>query len=107
MALLNQLSRYVRDIPSHTLDGNYLPRSQEILPRLKSEVLAGCHLAFSGVISLEQSAETSEIWYLASSFGATCHTSVVPELTHLIAAKVSLFWGSFCTYIFQSLFPCS
>ena len=65
--------------------------SQAILPKMKSEVLKGIHLSFSSIIPIGQTPENSEIWLLATAFGATCHKTISPEITHLVAAKVVYF----------------
>ncbi|KAF7784248.1 hypothetical protein Agabi119p4_413 [Agaricus bisporus var. burnettii] len=58
-----------------------------IIPRLRSEVLGGLHLVFSGVIPLDTPPETTEFWRLARMFGAKCHTDLTPDVTHVITAK--------------------
>ncbi|GJJ09456.1 hypothetical protein Clacol_003679 [Clathrus columnatus] len=58
-----------------------------IIPRIRKETLAGTHIVFSSVIPLNVEASTSEIWRTAEVFGATCHTSLTPEVTHVVAAK--------------------
>ncbi|KAF9453897.1 hypothetical protein P691DRAFT_791077 [Macrolepiota fuliginosa MF-IS2] len=58
-----------------------------IIPWLRSEVLAGVHIAFSGVIPLDTPQETTEYWRLAHMFGAKCHPDLTPEVTHVVTAK--------------------
>ncbi|KAI0026888.1 hypothetical protein K488DRAFT_64041 [Vararia minispora EC-137] len=58
-----------------------------IVPRMRSATLADVHILFSSVIPLDMHPETSEMWRLAQAFGATCYTELVPEITHLVAAK--------------------
>ncbi|KAJ3559573.1 hypothetical protein NP233_g11231 [Leucocoprinus birnbaumii] len=66
-----------------------------IIPAIRSEVLAGVHIVFSGVIPLDTPQETTEFWKLAHMFGAKCHTDLTSEVTHVVTAKVSLHARSF------------
>jgi RNA polymerase II subunit A-like phosphatase len=80
--------------------GNTKPDVAEIIPRLKSKVLAGTHFVFSGVIPLQQAPQNSLIWKTATTFGAECGLELTGKVTHLIAAGVSIF-GAFsfvCRY---------
>jgi RNA polymerase II subunit A-like phosphatase len=72
---------------------------------MKSEVLQGCNIVFSGVIPLDKAPETcvfyylisacclslfyirSEVWQLAEQFGATCSHDLSRRTTHVIAAR--------------------
>ncbi|TFY82727.1 hypothetical protein EWM64_g1286 [Hericium alpestre] len=58
-----------------------------IIPRIRSETLAGVHILFSSVIPLDVRPETTEIWRMAQAFGATCHTELSSRVTHVVAAK--------------------
>ncbi|KXN90103.1 RNA polymerase II subunit A C-terminal domain phosphatase [Leucoagaricus sp. SymC.cos] len=58
-----------------------------IIPLIRSEVLAGVHIVFSGVIPLDTPQETTELWGLAHMFGAKCHADLTPEVTHVVTAK--------------------
>ncbi|EKM61406.1 uncharacterized protein PHACADRAFT_204575 [Phanerochaete carnosa HHB-10118-sp] len=58
-----------------------------IIPLMRQNALAGCHVVFSSVIPLDTRAETSETWRIAVMFGAKCYTELNPRITHLIAAK--------------------
>ncbi|KAI0319033.1 hypothetical protein OF83DRAFT_1241216 [Amylostereum chailletii] len=58
-----------------------------IIPRLRSETLTGVHILFSSVIPLDMKPESSEMWRMASAFGARCHTELSNEVTHLVANK--------------------
>jgi hypothetical protein len=61
-----------------------------ILPRIKRTVLGGLHIVFSGIIPNNHgSPETTEIWKLAESFGASCHHNLGRQITHVVANKVS------------------
>ncbi|KAI9444894.1 hypothetical protein H4582DRAFT_2108679 [Lactarius indigo] len=49
--------------------------------------LIGLHILFSSVIPLDTRPESTDVWNLAEAFGATCHTELSGEVTHLVAAK--------------------
>lgn len=61
-----------------------------ILPTLKSKILTGVHLLFSGVFPLGIEPYTHDMWRNAVLFGAVCHETICDEITHVIAAKVCL-----------------
>ncbi|THH12706.1 hypothetical protein EW146_g7438, partial [Bondarzewia mesenterica] len=59
----------------------------QIIPRIRMETLKGVHIVFSSVIPLDTRPESTEIWRMANAFGATCHTELSSEVTHVVAAK--------------------
>ena len=61
---------------------------QIIIPGLRLRTFDGVHILFSSVIPLDTRPESTDIWNLAEAFGATCHTELSSEVTHLVAAKV-------------------
>lgn len=63
------------------------PDVTQVISRMKSEVLRGCELAFSGLIPLHEAPETAMIWRMAEDFGAKCHRALTPEVTHLVATS--------------------
>ncbi|KAG5652920.1 hypothetical protein H0H81_003063 [Sphagnurus paluster] len=60
---------------------------QEIIPRIRTEVLEGVHILFSSVIPLDTRPESTEIWKMAHMFGARVSTELKPDITHVVAAK--------------------
>lgn len=62
---------------------------QIIIPGLRLQTFDGLHILFSSVIPLDTRPETTEIWNLAEAFGASCHSEMTSEVTHLVAAKVT------------------
>ncbi|KAI0800691.1 hypothetical protein C8Q74DRAFT_1238166 [Fomes fomentarius] len=60
---------------------------QTIIPRMRQDVLAGCHLLFSAIIPMGAQPHTMEIWKTATAFGATCHTELSPIITHIVTAQ--------------------
>ncbi|KAI8977575.1 hypothetical protein BDF20DRAFT_836359 [Mycotypha africana] len=65
---------------------NARPNVADILNGVKSHVLSGCHLVFSGVIPLQVDPTTSSLWKMATSYGAQCWEELTGKVTHLIAA---------------------
>ena len=75
---------------------------QVIVPELKAQVLRGCHLIFSGLISRLEPPESlvetlkteirtnfsSAIWQAAEAFGAIPSMSLTNKVTHCIAASL-------------------
>ncbi|KAH8835610.1 hypothetical protein DL96DRAFT_1574908 [Flagelloscypha sp. PMI_526] len=59
-----------------------------IIPGLRSKVLEGVHIMFSGVIPLNTTPETTEVWRMARMFGAACHHDLSKAVTHLVAANL-------------------
>lgn len=64
--------------------------SQIIIPGLRLQTFDGLHILFSSLIPLDTRPETADIWNLAEAFGATCHTELSSQVTHLVAAKARL-----------------
>ncbi|TFY50677.1 hypothetical protein EVJ58_g10941, partial [Rhodofomes roseus] len=58
-----------------------------IIPRMRMDTLAGCHILFSSVIPLDTRPEATEIWKTAHAFGARCYTELSSRITHVVAAK--------------------
>jgi len=61
--------------------------AQIIIPGFRLQTFDGLHILFSSVIPLDTRPETTDIWNLAEAFGASCHTELSSEVTHLVAAK--------------------
>lgn len=62
-----------------------VPDVAEIMPRIKSEVLEGAVVVFSGIIPLGVDVQTSDFALWIMSFGAEVATSVNRRTTHVIA----------------------
>ncbi|KAF9111141.1 Carboxy-terminal domain (CTD) phosphatase [Mortierella sp. AM989] len=58
-----------------------------IIRGMKSEVLKGVNVVFSGVIPRHQIPENTDIWMRADSFGARCLHEVDSRVTHVVAAQ--------------------
>ncbi|KAF9357690.1 Carboxy-terminal domain (CTD) phosphatase [Mortierella sp. AD094] len=59
-----------------------------IIHSMKSEVLKGVNVVFSGVIPKHQNPEKTDIWRQADSFGAHCLHEVDSRVTHVVAAQL-------------------
>ena len=60
-----------------------------IINKMKSPVLAGCTISFSGVIPVRSPAEQHPCWRLAESLGARVSTEVTQETTHLLSISMA------------------
>ncbi len=76
-----------------------VPDVKTIIPYVKQKVLAGTRIVFSGMIPMNQKLEMSQIYKVATAFGAIVQEKIVtketatpsnPPTTHLVAAK----WGT-------------
>eukprot|EP01038_Epipyxis_sp_PR26KG_P008364 gene8364-11317_t len=67
-------------------ESNGLPSVGAVITEMKKNVLAGCTITFSGVISTnEPSPENHMMWKLAESLGAQVSLDLIPRTTHLIS----------------------
>lgn len=99
------VSRFVRD-PDHALEtifcvleeshrlyflqyreGEELPDVKEILDSLKSSILHGVSLVFSGLAPLHARMEDSHWWRLAEQYGATCLPDLFDNVTHVVSYR--------------------
>ncbi|KAK2166780.1 hypothetical protein LSH36_35g02005 [Paralvinella palmiformis] len=75
--------------------GEELPDLKKIIPYMRSKVLKGVNVLFSGVVPTNQPPDRSHIYHVARSLGANVHSVFMPKdsgedssTTHLIAAKL-------------------
>ena len=64
-----------------------VPDVKEVMPAIKTAVLAGVVLVFSGIVPLGVDPVTSELGRWVRSFGATVRLRVSSQVTHLVAAR--------------------
>ena len=57
------------------------------MSKMRSRVLRGCNILFSGVIPQGDNPERAEIWNRALAFGAECSRELNDKVTHVVAAK--------------------
>ncbi|XP_047031569.1 RNA polymerase II subunit A C-terminal domain phosphatase [Helicoverpa zea] len=66
---------------------NQIPDLKSIIPEVKSEVLAGTSLVFSGLVPTHQRLETSRAYQVAKSLGAEVTQDFSDKTTHLVAVR--------------------
>lgn len=57
-----------------------------VIKNLRTAVLKGCELAFSGLVPLRTKLEDSELALMAKKLGAAISENLNPKTTHLVAA---------------------
>lgn len=68
--------------------GKYqIPDLKFIIPEVKSKVLAGASLVFSGLVPTHQRLETSRAYQVARSLGAEVTQDFTDKTTHLVAVR--------------------
>ncbi|KAF1818470.1 uncharacterized protein K489DRAFT_364866 [Dissoconium aciculare CBS 342.82] len=67
-------------------DLDNIPDAAEIVGRLKSKVLAGVQIVFSGIFSIGTNIHHQEVVMLAKMFGATIGERINSRTTHVIAS---------------------
>ncbi|KAK4498245.1 hypothetical protein PRZ48_010902 [Zasmidium cellare] len=84
-------SRVAELRPGHTKKRSvdelqHIPDAAAIMDSLKSKVLAGVHLVFSGVVPLGVDIQHHDTAVWAKSFGATVSENITKKTTHVIAS---------------------
>jgi RNA polymerase II subunit A-like phosphatase len=67
-------------------DLDNIPDAAAIVGQLKSQVLAGVHIVFSGIFSIGTNIHHQEVVMLAKMFGATVSDGITSRTTHVIAS---------------------
>ncbi|KAF6219291.1 hypothetical protein HO133_005116 [Letharia lupina] len=76
-----------RKLPSEKSDLDLVPDIETVLPSVKSKVLAGVVIVFSGVVPLGVDVGSTDSAILARSFGARIEENVGRSTTHVVAAR--------------------
>ena len=76
-----------RKLPSEKSDLDLVPDIKTVLPLVKSKVLAGVVIVFSGVVPLGTDVGSTDSAILATSFGARIEEYVSRWTTHVVAAR--------------------
>lgn len=76
-----------RKFPSEKSDLDLVPDIKSVLPSVKSKVLAGVVIVFSGVVPLGVDVGSTDSAILARSFGARIEENVGKSTTHVVAAR--------------------
>ncbi|XP_037950739.1 RNA polymerase II subunit A C-terminal domain phosphatase-like [Teleopsis dalmanni] len=64
---------------------NDIPDLKIIVPKIRSEVLRGFNLVFSGLVPTNMKLEQSRAYFIAKSLGANVSQNIDPDSTHLVA----------------------
>lgn len=64
-----------------------IPDLKYIIPEVKSQVLAGSSLVFSGLVPTHQRLETSRAYQVAKTLGAEVTQDFTDKTTHLVAMR--------------------
>ncbi|CAI5957600.1 unnamed protein product [Closterium sp. NIES-64] len=85
-ALWTPLSRTHQRFFHQVDQGRHSADVRQILAQERATILSGCHLVFSRVFPTDASRpQTHPLWRMAESMGATCHTQIGPQITHVVA----------------------
>ena len=76
-----------RKLPSEKSDLDLVPDIETVLPSVKSRVLAGVVIVFSGVVPLGMDIASTDAAILAKTFGARIEENVGRSTTHVVAAR--------------------
>ena len=76
-----------RKLPNDKSDLDLVPDIKTVLPSVKSKVLTGVVLVFSGVVPLGVDVGSTDLAILAKSFGAQIEDNVGRSTTHVVAAR--------------------
>ena len=76
-----------RKLQSDKSDLDLVPDIKTVLPLVKSKVLAGAVIVFSGIVPLGVDVGSTDLAILAGSFGARIEDNVGRSTTHVVAAR--------------------
>ena len=76
-----------RKLPREKSDLDLVPDIETVLPSVKSRVLAGVVIVFSGVVPLGMDVASTDAAILAKTFGARIEENVGRSTTHVVAAR--------------------
>lgn len=69
------------------LESGEIPDLKQVIPRVRNNVLQGCHLVFSGLVPTHIKLEQSKAYQVARSLGATVTQDLEDDTTHLVAVR--------------------
>lgn len=64
---------------------NEIPDLKMLIPKLRSKILVGTHLVFSGLVPNHMKLEQSKAFQIAKSLGANVQQNINDDTTHLVA----------------------
>lgn len=68
-----------------------IPDLKVIVPKIRSEVLRGKNLVFSGLVPTQMKLEQSRAYFIAKSLGAEVKPNIDKEITHLVAVNAGTY----------------
>ncbi|KAH8254080.1 hypothetical protein KR032_008345 [Drosophila birchii] len=68
-----------------------IPDLKIIVPKIRSEVLRGQNLVFSGLVPTQMKMEQSRAYFIAKSLGAEVQQNIGKEITHLVAVNAGTY----------------
>ncbi|XP_045537551.1 RNA polymerase II subunit A C-terminal domain phosphatase [Papilio machaon] len=84
--ILNRIHQHFYDLYEN-MGRKQIPDLKTIIPEVKSKVLAGVSLVFSGLVPTHQRLETSRAYLVARSLGAEVTQDLTEKSTHLVAVR--------------------
>ncbi|XP_068620223.1 RNA polymerase II subunit A C-terminal domain phosphatase isoform X2 [Battus philenor] len=84
--ILNRIHRHFYDL-YEKMGKKQIPDLKSVIPEVKSKVLAGTSLVFSGLVPTHQRLETSRAYLVARSLGADITQDLTENTTHLVAVR--------------------
>ncbi|XP_072942509.1 RNA polymerase II subunit A C-terminal domain phosphatase isoform X1 [Epargyreus clarus] len=84
--ILKRIHKHFYDLYDNMGD-KQIPDLKCVIPDVKSEVLAGTSLVFSGLVPTHQRLETSRAYLVAKSLGADVTQDYTENTTHLVAVR--------------------
>lgn len=77
--------------PNHIIRAAQIADLKQLVPKIRSEVLRGRTLVFSGLVPNQQRLENSRPYLVARSLGASVKQQLTDDTTHLVAATSGTF----------------
>ncbi|RVE44889.1 hypothetical protein evm_010436 [Chilo suppressalis] len=87
--ILKRIHKHFYDLYEQT-GGKQIPDLKTIIPEVKSKVLSGTSLVFSGLVPTHQRLETSRAYQVARSLGARVTQDYTEGSTHLVAVRAGI-----------------
>lgn len=84
---LDNFARILKEIHTRFYSTHSTHDTKQIISQLKGSVLDGCVIVFSALFPTNIPPESSDVWKLATAFGAECRTEIDSDVTHVVAAR--------------------
>ncbi|EDW02247.1 RNA polymerase II subunit A C-terminal domain phosphatase [Drosophila grimshawi] len=68
-----------------------IPDLKIVVPKIRSEVLRGQNLVFSGLVPTQMKMEQSRAYFIAKSLGAEVKSNINKDITHLVAVNAGTY----------------